>query len=463
VSETTATTIPGAEDPHEAAPEMSQRRVLGLAVPIIGENLLQTLVGVVDTLFVAALGANALAGVGVASEVVFFVIAILSAVSIGGTVLVSQAIGARDQERANRLARQAVAWGLVIAIPLSFLGYFLAPTIVGWFQTEAGVATEATTYLRITGAMFVVLLMTFVCGAVLRGAGDSQTPLRASLIANLLNGFLAYAMIFGEFGFPRMEVAGSAWSTVIGRGAGALILLWFLFSGRRAVSLAGREGWWPSVSSARALMQIGVPAAIERILDNAGITTLVVIIAMIGTDALAAQQIIFTAYAIALLPGSGFSVASTALVGQSLGARRLDHAKLATRISIRWALAWMIVAGLAYLLLARHILDVFTDDAAVINHGDGGLMALGLTLPIMAFRMVFGGGLRALGDARTPMITGSISTWLAVGLAWVGVQWFDATLTWVWVSFLLASPIAAVANRLVFARRLHTVELTTLT
>ncbi len=105
----------------EPMPEMSQRRVLRLALPIIGENLLQTMVGVVDTLFVAALGAAALAGVGVALEVVFFAIAILSSISIGGTVLVSQAIGARNTERANQLARQTVIWGVILYIPLAML------------------------------------------------------------------------------------------------------------------------------------------------------------------------------------------------------------------------------------------------------------------------------------------------------------------------------------------------------
>lgn len=90
---------------------MSQRRVLRLALPIIGENLLQSSVGIIDTLMVARVGAAALAGVGVSLEIVFFMIAILSSVSIGGTVLISQAIGAHDQERANQLARQTVLWG----------------------------------------------------------------------------------------------------------------------------------------------------------------------------------------------------------------------------------------------------------------------------------------------------------------------------------------------------------------
>lgn len=446
--------LPASPIADSIASPMSQRRVLRLAVPIIGENLLQTLVGIVDTLFVAALGASALAGVGVALEVVFFAIAILSSIAIGGTVLVSQAIGARSPAEANRLARQTVLWGFLLSVPLAVLGYALAPGIISLFHTEPDVAEHAVTYLRITGGTIVVLLMTFVCGAVLRGAGDSQTPLRASLVANAVNVFLAWAMIFGNAGFPRLEVAGSAWSTAIGRAIGASILLWLLFSGRRAVSLAGREGWTLRLGTAKELMRLGVPAAIEQMLMSAGFTAMIAIVAVIGTDALAAQQISFNALSMAFLPGFGFATAATALVGQSLGGRDMDDARTAARISARWSLIWMTTGGLIYFLFAEDVIRIFTDDASVIAHGDGALKALAISLPFWTFWTVYGGSLRGLGDARTPMIASSISMWLAVALAWAAVVIFDGTLTMVWATFLITSPIAAVVNTLAFRRRL---------
>jgi putative MATE family efflux protein len=442
----------------DAAPEMSQRRVLGLAIPIIGENLLQTMVGIVDTLFVAALGASSLAGVGVALEVVFFAIAILSSIAIGGTVLVSQAIGARNPAEANRLARQTVMLGVLLSIPLAILGYALAPGIIGLFHTEPDVAEHAVTYLRITGGTIVGLLMTFVCGAVLRGAGDSQTPLRASVVANAINVFLAWGLIFGNAGLPRLEVAGSAWAAAIGRVVAAAILLWLLFSGRRAVSLAGRDGWTPRLGTARELLRLGVPAAIEQMLMSAGFTAMIAIVARIGTDAIAAQQISFNALSLAFLPGFGFATAATALVGQSLGARDMDAARTAARISARWSLVWMTTGGLVYFLFSEPVIRLFTDDAAVIGHGTGALKALAVSLPFWTFWTVYGGSLRGLGDARTPMIASTISMWLSVALAWVAVIVFDGSLTMVWATFLVTSPIAAVVNTVWFGRRLRGVR-----
>ncbi|MDP9362622.1 MAG: MATE family efflux transporter, partial [Chloroflexota bacterium] len=216
---TTTEVVPRTETPPDApnapssgnpgggpsAPEpMGQRRVLRLALPIAGENLLQTAVGAVDTFLVAGLGAAAVAGVGTGFEITFFIIAILSAIDIGATVLVSQAIGRGDRDRANRLARQAIVWGLILAVPVSVGIFLAAPAIIGLFGTAPDVAAAATTYLEIIAATSVALFLSFVCGAVLRGAGDGRTPLAAATLANLVNVAVAYALIQGRFGLPAL-------------------------------------------------------------------------------------------------------------------------------------------------------------------------------------------------------------------------------------------------------------------
>src|SRR3954451_18950666 len=188
----------------ETAPAgpMTRGRVLALALPIIGENLLQTMVGAVDTLMVSRLGKEAVAGVGTSIELVFFMILVLSAVSIGATILVSQAFGAGDIKRTHELARQAIVWGVLLAIPVSLLGFTFASNLISLFGTEPEVAANATKYLEVTAATSVVLLLDFVCGSVFRGVGDSRTPLKAAIVANIINIIAAYLLIFGHLGFP---------------------------------------------------------------------------------------------------------------------------------------------------------------------------------------------------------------------------------------------------------------------
>ena len=433
---------------------MTQRRVLGLALPIMGENLLQTTVGAVDTLMVARLGSAAVAGVGTSIEIVFFIIAALIAVNIGATVLVSQAIGAGEREEANRLARQSIVWGVFAALPVSLLGYLFAGRIIALFDTEPDVAAAGTTYLEITAATSVVLLLSFLCGAILRGAGDSRTALYASVLANAVNVVVAYLLIFGRFGLPELGVAGSAWAAAAGRASSAALLLVLLVNGRRAISIRGRVGWRPKPAIGRRLLRLGVPTAMEEMLLALGFTTMMAVVAALGTASLAAQQIGFTALAIAFMPGFAFGLAATALVGQSIGARDLTAARTAARIAMRWSIAWMAVGGLIYFLLAPQVMGIFTDDPEVVAAGERALRALSIGLPFWAIWVVNGGALRGSGDTRTPMLMSATAVWLAVGLAWAWVRWFDGGLGGVWLTFFFTAPLAGFGNWFALRRRL---------
>ena len=153
-----------------------RRRVLGLAGPVIGENFLETLLGIVDTWLVAGLGAVAMAGVGSALQVMFFLIAALSALAVGSAVLVAQAVGAGDLLRASRLGRQSLIWSVMFSIPLALGGWLLSGPIIGMFGLEPEVAAIGTQYLQVTMGTVVVLVALFIGGGVLRGAGDSRTP-----------------------------------------------------------------------------------------------------------------------------------------------------------------------------------------------------------------------------------------------------------------------------------------------
>ena len=437
---------------------MTQRRVLTLATPIIGENLLQTLVGAVDTFMVARLGAAAVAGVGIGFELVFFIISILSAVDIGATVLVSQAIGAGQQERANRLARQAIVWGILLGLPVSIGMSAAAPTLIGLFGAAPAVTAAATTYLQVTAATSLALFLSFICGAVLRGAGDSRTPLQAAVLANIVNVIVAYALIFGHFGLPALGVAGSALGAAAGRSLGAAYMLVVMARGRKAVSLSGRWGWRPHLTTARQLLTLGVPAAMEQVLSSGAFMVLVGVVALIGTHALAAQQITFTALSLAFLPAFGFSIAATALVGQSIGARVPADAFLASRIALRWALIWMGIGGLLTFIFCERVMNVFSADPAVIAAGTGALRSLSVALPFWGLWFVSSGSLRGSGDTRTPLLIGASTMWLSVLIAWIAVRWFGAGLGTVWFAFVLTTAPASVLMWWAYRRRIADFE-----
>jgi len=443
---------PSTAEAAPARPPRMARRVLALAWPVIAQNMLETLVGVIDTLLVARLGTVAIAGVGTALQVVFFLIAVLSAVSIGASIIVAHAIGAGDRAGAQRLAKQTLVWALLASAPLALAGALAARPLIGLFGVEPAVAAVGAGYLRVTMLMLPFLVLVFAGSAVLRGAGDTRAPLRASIVGNVLNAVLASALIYGHFGLPALGATGSAWAAAIGRIVAAAVLLWVLTRGSSGLTLSGWSGWWPRFGVVRRVLALGVPAALEQTLISAGFTTLTVVAATLGTQALAAQRIAFNAMSVAFLPGIGFSIAAATLVGQSLGARRPEEGAAAARAAAGWAVLWMGLTGLVYFALARPIMTLFANDPAVIELGVQSLRVLAVQQPLWGLLFVGSGALRGTGNTRYPLVVNTLGVWLSVALGYAAVIFFHAGLPFVWGFFIPGSLLNALANWLRFRR-----------
>jgi putative MATE family efflux protein len=438
--------VTGAAALAEAAPSTPtgrnlERRVIGLAAPVIGENLLQTMLGVVDTILVAGLGAVALAGVGTALQVVFVLIAGLSALSVGASVLVAQAVGGGNLPAAGRFARQAVIWSLLVSVPLAVLGLVFTEPIVGLFGLEPAVARISVDYLHVTIGTIAALIVQLIGGGVLRGAGDSRTPMLITLLANLVNVALSYGLIYGHFGLPALGAVGSAWATFTSRLLGAVILVGVLLRGRHGVTIGGAGSWRPHTRTARQVLGIGFPAALEEMLIIAAFVTMTPVVASLGTVSLAAHRVVINALSLSFLPGIGFGLAATALVGQCVGAQRYQDAGAVTRIALRWAIIWMGVLGVVFLLFARPVMQIFTSDPQMVAIGALSLQATALAQPLWAASFVYGGALRGTGNTRTPLIITSTFMWTAVILGFASVQFVWHHLAAIWVMFLVVGPI----------------------
>ena len=336
-----------------AEPRLSaRRRVFTLAWPVIGESFLETLLMVVDTWMVAQLSTAAVAGVGTSVQVMFFVIAALGSLSVGSSVLVAQAFGAGKLADAARLSRQSIVWSLLLAIPLAVLGSVFAAPIMGLFGAEDDVTRIGVEYLQVSMATVVVLIVLLIGGGALRGLGDSQTPMRVTAVANVVNVFLNYGLIFGMAGLPALGAVGSAWGTFYSRLLAAALLLYVMWRGRQGVSIAGRKGWRPDIKVASSVLRVGVPAALELLLIATGFTLMTIIVASLGTASLAAHRITFNALSLSFLPGFGFGIAATALVGQSFGAQEPEQGAEVADIATRWAILWMAAMAVVSFFLA---------------------------------------------------------------------------------------------------------------
>lgn len=426
----------------EVAPLRTQRGILRLAGPIIGENLLENLLEIVDTVLVAGMGTAALASVGAALQVMFIVMAVLSALSIGASVLVAQAFGDGDRRRASVVAKQSLLCGFVVGAVLTAAGVSLSGPLADAFSLPPDASALCSRYLVVMLAALVVVATQFVGGAVLRGVGDTRTPMVLTGAANLLNAVLAYGLIYGKLGLPGMGAMGSAWAALIARLAAMLVLLAILWRGRNGVSIAGRAGWRPTSKEVWPLLRIGVPAGLEQAFMAAAFFVLAVLVAQLGTAGLAAHRLVFTALSIAFLPGAGFGLATMVLVGQSVGARRLGDGAAAARIATWWAAAWMSAVGLTFFLLAPQIIGVFTTAPDVIAQGAPALRAVAVAQPFWAIMFVQAGALRGTGDAKWPLLVSAVGMMITVAASAVVIG-LGGQLVAVWGVLAVIAPTMA--------------------
>lgn len=421
---------------------LMRRRVMRMAWPAVVQGLLMTSIQVVDTFLVSLLSDEALAAVGTASQLIFVMFVALIAIEIGASVLVAQAVGAGSRESAGRVARQSISLGLLMAIPISFLGWALRYQLLGVFGLEPVVEQLGVEYWSVVSLAIFIVMLVFVLSGILQGSGDTATPMWGTAVATVVNTVFAYVLIFGKWGFPELGVAGSAWGSVIGWSSQVVFMLVMIGRGNRPFTFFRRRGWWPGMETARGIFRVGGPTAIEDLAISTGLAVHTGIVAVLGTASLAAHRIVFNALNLSFMPGFGLAIAATALVGQAVGARDPASGRLATRISAQFAVLWMGSMGLIYFLLAGPIASIFTGDAGVRSIGAESMRALALSQPFWGMLFVFSGTLRGTGKSMYPAIVNSIMIWAAVGLSFVLVQYGGYGLASTWLAFIPSAGVA---------------------
>jgi multidrug resistance protein, MATE family len=387
------------------------RRVLNLALPAVGEQMLNMTVGLADTFMVGHLGAAAVAAVGLSNQAVMLVTTFFAAVATGVTALVARHIGAQERDHANTIMHQGYLLSIFFGVLTAAFGLLLSFETMRALRAPADVIGPGTTYLSIVALTFPLAACLFVGNAALRGSGDTRTPMLVMLAVNVVNIGVAYAAIYGLGPIPALGVTGSAIGAATARGAGGLIVTALLFRGRSGLRLRLRR-FKPDLVQIKRIANIGLPAGAETLLMRLAQTMFAVTIASLGTLAYAAHQIALQAESISYMPGFGFAIAATTLVGQGLGAHDPRRARADGRLAQWMAVGVMSCMGVIFFIFPAQIIGIFINDPAVIALGVWPLRLVAFSQPMLAVSMVLSGALRGAGDTRTTLLITGGSLWL---------------------------------------------------
>lgn len=396
--------------------------VIILAWPTIIEQLLVSLTNYVDVAMVGALGAVATAAVGMCSSTTSLVIGILTAISVGLSVQVAQAIGADDIEGARTVVKQSFRVFCIMTPILIIAAIFLSWFIPYLMGAEADVGPLASSYLLIVGCGWPFKMIVLLYSAILRCVGQMRLPLVFNAMANLLNVVFNFLLIYPTreirvFGYSftmwgaNLGVAGAALGTIISMAIGALCIFSMVMVKNNPLKVPFGCVKEKNAKVMKKMFQLGIPLAMERVIMSTGQIVMTKIVTGLGTIALAANHLATTAEGICYLPGLGFANSATTLIGQSVGAKQKDSAIRFGNITIVLAAIVSLSMSVLLFLFAPQILSLFTKDGQVIDLGKTVLRIIALSQGFLGVNAAVGGILRGAGDTKWQFYSNVIGIW----------------------------------------------------
>jgi putative MATE family efflux protein len=423
-----------------------------LAAPAILGQLLQTGVIYADRVMLGHFSGGALAAMQIAGPLEWTLVSVTSAFSVGTLALVGRAAGAGDDAAVRRHVRVGIAVALILGAVMSLLAFAVLPLLPALFphasRAPGGAIDLSRQYFHAA-----LLAAPFYCVgaagfAAMSACGDTVTPMKIGVVVNVVHVAVNVALIGGRFGAPVLGALGAGISTALSYVLEAALTIAALSrAGRRATLRRGPgERLWPFADDAgrralRALRHVSIPATLERGVYHAGYVAFVWMIALLGDDAMAANQALIAIEALSFMTVEGFATACAALVAQELGAQRPEGARRIGWRSTMLAAITLTTFGLAFFALRRQLPALVTPRGDLQDLAAAAIGVMAIAQPFMATGVVLGQGMRGAGATRVALVVSVlagfgvrlVATWIATIVLHLGVPgvWMGSTADWI--------------------------------
>ena len=428
------------------------RVTLLLAIPMILEMAMESVFAVVDIFFVAGLGTEAVATVGLTEAMITLLYAVAIGLSMGTTAMIARRIGEKNIAAASLAAGQAIWIGVFVSAFVGLIGIFYARNILMLMGAYEVVLETGETYTRLMfGGCFTIVFL-FLVNAIFRGAGDAALAMRALTLANCINIVLDPCLIYGYGPFPELGLTGAALATNIGRGVGMLYGLYYLCSGRGRIHLH-LQNLKIHFQVVISLLRISAGGVSQLLIATASWVFLMQIVSGFGSEAVAGYTIAVRVVMFSILPAWGLSNAAATLVGQNLGAGLPERAEATVWKIVKYNAIYMGFASVLMLLFIHPIVEFFTQEPVVVGYAVQCLRIFSAAFVAWGAGMAIIQAFNGAGDTMTPTWINLFCFWvvqvplaytlsLGLGLGPVGVFW----------SVFVADILTGIVGYLIFRR-----------
>ncbi len=397
---------------HQDFTEGSLKRAIALlAIPMVLELSMESLFVIVNVFWVAALGPEAVATVGLTEAMETIVFGVAMGLCAGATAFVARRIGEKDREGASAAAGQAVLIALFFSVLLGIPSALYARTLLGWMSPDPSVIAHGYGYTTIMFAGTYSILLIFLINAIFRGAGDAAIAMRVLMLSNAVNLVLDPCLIFGWGPFPALGVTGSAIATTIGRTVGVAYQFHRLFSpgDRLGVRLEHLRPNWHLIWE---MTKVNTPAMVQYLIGTASWLMLARIVAQFGSIATAGYTIAIRIIVFTILPSWGLGGAAATLMGQNLGAGKPDRSERAAWLCGFYNMIFLGLVSIVFIFYAEPLVRIFTTEQPVVDVAKSALRLISYGYLLYAYGLVMVQAFNGAGDTMTPTIINVFCYWI---------------------------------------------------
>lgn len=451
--------------------EYMKTKVSHLIIPILIEQTFIMLLGVVNTIMAGHLGKEVLSAIGMIDAINNVIIAFFSAIAIGGTVIIGRFFGAGQQHRTQTTALNAIiATFFISLIPTLPLWVFKETVLLILYgNVDKVVLQNAIIYFNITLLTYPLLGISFMIFGILRGTGNTKSPMKISVLMNVINVLLGYLLIFGihidnphfTITLPSLGILGAALAIAIARSSGALLAVIALLRHVVSITLDELKLFKFDLSLLKEVFGIGIPAGLESLIFNAGKLVLQVVVVSYGTVSIAASTIDWSLFGLMNIPGVAIAIASPTLVSQAIGRGEFEDAKKILLSMAKLTILLQAIMSVPFAFFSKVLIGFYTSDPQVIELANTVLFSLIFMLPILwAHSFVLPQGLKGGGDVKYTLFVSLISMWtFRIGVGYLLGSLLGIGLLGLWIAMY----IDWVFRGILFTKRLlgkHWIHLT---
>ena len=418
-----------------------------LSLPVIVINLLQTMYNLADTFWLGQYSGDALAAITFAFPLVFFLISLGMGLAVAGSVLVAQFEGSGNKGRRNYAASQTIGFTAITSVILGLFGYYFIGDIVSLLGATGAVAASAEAYLQVISVGLFSMFGFLVFQSLMRGYGDTVTPMLLMLGTVILNIIIDPLFIFGWWIMPEMGVEGAAIATILSRTLSLIIAVWILFTGRRGLEISLSE-MKPDFSFFKKIMNIGVPASVEGTGRSVSVNALTAVMGWTFSDPIIAGfGIGIRIFSMVFLPAAAVGRGVESMTGQNLGAKNFDRAGETAREGAKYSFLILTGLGVLVFLSADQIASIFIDSSKenselIASTASEFLRYVAFSFGFIGILRSYVGSFRGAGKTATAAVI-SIATLGVIRLPLGYLGAINIGTRGVWIAFFISNILGA--------------------